>query len=101
MRNVHGASVNLARATFVEELAIRFGITKKLAGEIFDYTFEAIGEHVRNGLRVSVPGFGVFAWRSRKARNVRNQHTAEIIRLPRRWAVTFRASKHQKRFDRK
>lgn len=42
------------------------------------------------------PRFGTFSIRRRKARNIRNPVTLEVMRLERSWALTFRASIEQK-----
>jgi nucleoid DNA-binding protein len=42
------------------------------------------------------PRVGVLAYRERKPRNIRNPKTHELMRLPKSWALTLRASKHQK-----
>ena len=90
--------MSVTKADFVELLALRFGLTKNIAGEIYEWIFSEIGAAVREGHRIKVPGFGTFSWRSRKARNIANPKTGAPMRLPKRWAVTFRASRHQKRF---
>ena len=42
---------------------------------------------------VSVPGFGTFKPRLRKARTVHSYHTGEDICVPAQWSVSFKASR--------
>ncbi len=66
-------------------------LTKKQAGETFDAIFEAMSEILSRGERCSVPNFGSFVVRERKARQGRNPATGATIQIPASNNVGFKA----------
>lgn len=71
-------------------------LTKKDAGEFFDAVIEAMTHFLERGDRVTLPGFGSFTVRQRKARTGRNPKTGETMRIPASKNVGFRAGKNLK-----
>ena len=51
------------------------GLTKRLAGDVIDATFDAISKGIKKEKRFAYPSFGTFTVRSRKARKGRNPQT--------------------------
>lgn len=86
----------MTKAQLVELVARRSRLTKKSAAQFMEIVFNSIGEAVRTETRFSYPGFGTWSLRSRKARNIRNPQTNEIIRLNASHTVGFRAAKELK-----
>ncbi len=82
---------------FTSHHAARFGLTKRSAKAELDGAFETIREVVLNGGHVSVPGFGVFKLRSRRARTIRNPSSGELMRVGLVEAVGFSASRFARR----
>jgi DNA-binding protein HU-beta len=72
------------------------GLTKKQAGEAVDATFECIAQHLKDGDRVSVPGFGSFSVSERAARQGRNPATGATIQIPASKNAKFKAGKDLK-----
>jgi DNA-binding protein HU-beta len=65
-------------------------LTKKLAGEILDAAFDAIGKTIKKDKRFAYPGFGTFTVRNRKARKGRNPQTGEEIKIKASKTVGFK-----------
>lgn len=65
-------------------------VSKRLAGDIIDATFEAIGKSIKKEKRFAYPGFGTFTVRTRKARKGRNPQTGEEIKIKASKTVGFK-----------
>ena len=65
----------------IESVANTTGESKKAVGDVLDATIRTIQENVKNGDRVSLPGFGTFSRRARAARTARNPRTGEEIQI--------------------
>tara|TARA_B100000686_G_scaffold354036_1_gene462286 strand:- start:4711 stop:4989 length:279 start_codon:yes stop_codon:yes gene_type:complete len=65
-------------------------LSKRLAGEILDATFDAISKAIKKEKRFAYPGFGTFTVRSRKARKGRNPQTGEEIKIKASKTVGFK-----------
>ena len=86
----------MTKAQLVELVASRSRLTKKSTAEFMDILFNSIGDAVRTEARFSYPGFGTWSLRSRKARNIRNPQTNEIIKLDASRTIGFRPAKELK-----
>ena len=79
------------KSEIVTKIATELEITKALAGHMLDCFVDAVHENIRkDGIRLSE--LGIFGAKKRKARVGRNPKTGEEIKIPSKWAVTFRAS---------
>lgn len=65
-------------------------VSKRLAGDIVDATFQAIAKAVKKEKRFAMPSFGTFTVRSRKARKGRNPQTGEEIKIKASKTVGFK-----------
>ena len=81
------------------KLAKKTGVSQGKAAEIIDVMFSA---HLRKGLiataldageKVTIPGFGTFATKSRNARQGRNPATGATITIPAKKYVHFKPGK--------
>ncbi len=70
-----------------EEAVLSFGKSAKC----LDRIFEIITETPEKGEKVKVHGFGDFSVRDKRARIGRNPKTREVVEIPARWVVTFKA----------
>jgi len=66
------------------------GTNKKDVAAIIDSTFAEIRKSVKKEKRFSLPLFGTFTVRRRKARNGKNPHTGENIKIPASKTVGFK-----------
>ena len=72
------------------------GITKKQAGEALEAVFSAITQHLQDGDRVQISGFGSFTVNERAARQGRNPATGESIQIPASKNARFKPAKDLK-----
>lgn len=81
----------MKKSEMIEVLSNKTGLTKADCEKVFNATFDIFKEELSNGNKVSVAGFGVFSTSQRAAREGRNPQTGEIVQIPARTAVTFKA----------
>ena len=65
-------------------------LSKRLAGEILDATFDAISKAIKKEKRFAYPGYGTFTVSTRKARKGRNPQTGEEIKIKASKTVGFK-----------
>jgi len=81
----------MTRKDLIDRVARNFGLRKKDAEAIVKFIFQEIAETVKKGERVSIQGFGAFELRELKERKIRNPRTGEMIGVPKRKKVFFKA----------
>jgi integration host factor subunit alpha len=84
--------MTVTKATIVDTVYERVGITKKEATDYVDAVFEAIKETLENGDELKVSGFGKFEVRSKGERIGRNPRTGVEIMIPQRRVLRFKVS---------
>jgi len=89
------SSVNgntLTKATFVEEVYSKVGLSRRDSADIIELLFESIKETLARGEAVKISGFGNFVVREKKARVGRNPQTGTDIEISARRVLTFKPS---------
>ena len=81
--------MNIGRKEFIDQLADRYGYTKKSAALVVDDFIETILSNLERGDTVSFYGFGSFDILERKARKCRNPQTGEDCPIPAHWIPRF------------
>ncbi|MEJ5166139.1 MAG: HU family DNA-binding protein [Thermoanaerobaculia bacterium] len=87
------------KTELVQKLSKTTGISQVKALEIVDALFDCrpgkgiIAIELDRGRKVSIPGFGTFMTRSRKARKGRNPQTGKPITIPAKKYPVFKAGK--------
>lgn len=85
------------KSELAAKLAKKAGLTQAKAAEVVDAIFNAnkgiIAVELDADRKVTVPGFGTFATRKRKAREGRNPATGKAIKIPSRKYATFKPGK--------
>ena len=71
-------------------------ISQKQAVAIVHSVFDSIAATVATGEKVSIPGFGTFATKTRAARTGRNPRTKETVEIPASTVPVFKAGKEFK-----
>jgi DNA-binding protein HU-beta len=66
------------------------GIGKNQVRDIIDGTFEEITKAIKKEKRFSVPGFGTFSVKARKARTGRNPKTGETMKIKASKTIGFK-----------
>ena len=77
-------------------LAEAHEIPKKQATEILTDMITMISKHLKKGMRIRMPGFGIMQVRNRPARMGRNPATGEAIKIKASRKVAFRVAKELK-----
>jgi nucleoid DNA-binding protein len=83
----------MTKAEFVDKLAEKGEITKKLASDTIDLVFSSISDVLVAGEEISIPGFGKFSVVTRKARTGLNPQTKKKIKIPAKKAPKFTSAK--------
>jgi nucleoid DNA-binding protein len=73
------------------ELSKRLGKTQKEVSFMMDATSEAIVSILKKGESVSIQGFGSFEPRAKQEREIINPATKEVINVPAKVSVVFKA----------
>jgi len=87
------------KTEFAAKLAKKAGISQAKASEIVDIIFSAksgegiIAVELDAGRKVTIPGFGTFGTKSRKARTGRNPANGEPIAISAKKYAWFKAGK--------
>lgn len=66
--------------------------SKAAAGRVLAAVLENISESLEKGNEVRLAGFGNFSVQKRNARDGRNPHTGETIKIPKKKVVKFKPS---------
>jgi DNA-binding protein HU-beta len=77
----------------VEAVHSKLGGTKVQAEEVVDIMIDSIVSTLKKGGEVSIAGLGIFATKTRAARQARNPRTGETISVPSMKVPKFRAAK--------
>lgn len=83
----------MTKSELIALLAEKNEVSKKVAGKLFDDTFEAIKGELLKGEAVQVSGFGVFKPKTTKARDGLNPATKEKVHIPSKKSVSFKVAK--------
>jgi len=73
------------------------GISLRETERIVDRFFDLIIKDLSKGKNVKLPGFGSIKIQNRQSRIGRNPRTGDSIKIPKRKAIVFRASKNLKK----
>lgn len=77
----------------VAQVAMRLGVSRRVATDAVDAVVESIIRAVANGEKVSIPGFGSFEKRLRSPRTARNPRTGAKVIVPATSLPAFRPGK--------
>lgn len=69
------------KGELIESIARTTGESRRVVGDVVDAFVDAVQQQVRNGEKVTLPGFGTFERRHRAARAGRNPQTGEEIQV--------------------
>lgn len=83
------------REDLIKTAAGEAGVTQKIAKEVIEAAFDAIGQ-LQPGDSFTVHGFGRFSAEMTKARTVSNPATGETMQTTPRRRLTFKESKPRK-----
>lgn len=79
------------KTELINAIAEKAGLTKAQAKAALDATINTVSEQLAKGDKVALIGFGTFAVSEKTARKGINPRTKEVIEIPARKAVKFKA----------
>ncbi|WP_304992078.1 HU family DNA-binding protein [Desulfopila sp. IMCC35006] len=87
--NQQGKIMN--KGDLIEKVARECGLSKTASDQVLNSILNAITGAVATGDKVTLIGFGTFSVSARPAREGRNPQTGDIIQIPARKVVKFKA----------
>ena len=82
----------MTKADIVEALYEKIGFSKKEAADLVELVFDTMKNHLAEGQKIKISGFGNFVVREKRSRVGRNPQTGESIEITARRVLTFRPS---------
>lgn len=79
------------KTELINAIAEKAGLTKVQAKAALDATLNTVSEQLAKGDKVALIGFGTFAVSEKTARKGINPRTKQVIEIPARKAVKFKA----------
>lgn len=79
------------KTDLINAIASEAGLSKADAAKALNATMSAIAEAVKAGDKVALVGFGTFAPSERPARVGKNPRTGEVLQIPAKKVVKFKA----------
>jgi DNA-binding protein HU-beta len=83
----------MTKAELVSVMADRAEITKAAAAKALDAFEETVADELKSNGKITLVGFGTFQIIKRQAREGRNPKTGEVIKIPSKSVVKFKAGK--------
>ena len=83
----------MTKKEIVRTISEELGLTQLKTKEVVQKTFDAIVNVLMDEGRIELRNFGVFEVKKRHARPARNPQTGEVVEVPERWVVSFKAGK--------
>lgn len=80
----------MTKADLVNAVAVATKLSRRMANDAVNSTFETLARALKKDKRFQIPGFGTFSVRSRKARKGRDPQTGAVITVKASRTVTFR-----------
>jgi integration host factor subunit alpha len=80
------------KASLIEEVYQKIGLTKKTSVNIVETVFEIMKDKLDTGEKIKILGFGNFVVREKRARIGRNPQTGEEMVITPRRVLTFKPS---------
>ncbi len=82
---------SLNKSDLISRVAAGTDLSKRQAGDALDVLLDTIQGEVTKKNKVTIPGFGTFEARKRKARKGRNPQTGAEIKVPATTVPAFKA----------
>lgn len=82
----------MTKTELVNEIAAKASLSKEQAKKALDATLESIEQALANEDKIQLIGFGTFSVQEKAARQCKNPRTGELVNVPARKVVKFKAS---------
>ena len=83
----------MTKRELAEKVAEKIGVTQLITLKVIDRVLKEIIETLASGEGIELRDFGVFKIKERKPRTGRNPRTGEVVPIPSRKVVYFKAGK--------
>ena len=83
----------MTKVQLISDVAEAMGETKAKAGRMLDAFLENITAALKDGIELTIPGFGKFSVKNVAARTARNPITSDPVNVPAKRKVVFKAQK--------
>lgn len=83
----------VTKSELVSEVSEDLGLTKDVVGRVFNAIVDRIGDHVAEGEKVQITGFGSFSSRILSPRTVPHVTTGQPIYVAEKVVPSFKAGK--------
>jgi DNA-binding protein HU-beta len=83
----------MTKTDLIAKIAQDAGLTKTVAAKALSSMIDGVGEALKKGDSLAIPGFGTFSVSKRAARTGRNPQTGEAIQISAKNVVKFKAGK--------
>lgn len=90
------AAKRMTKGQMVSDLAERWGVSKKQAGEMYDSLIDLSYKEIKRAGEFVMPGLGKLVKKNRPARMGRNPATGETIKIPAKTVIKFTVAKAAK-----
>lgn len=81
----------MTKKELVAAVAAKADVPAAVAAKVYDAAFEVLAEEIAKGA-VRVDGFGTFKVAERAARVAKNPRTGEMVKVPAKKAIGFKAA---------
>ena len=88
---------NMYKTELIRRVARETRLSQRVVSNVVGATQRLIAETLRQGQRVTVPGFGAFYTRKRPAGHIKHIRTGKLISVPARRVAAFRVGAILKR----
>ncbi len=82
----------MTKQDLINQVAEVSGVDKKTVEHVLNVERDVMIEALKNGEEISTRGFGTFKIATRAARKARNLHTNEMIDVPEKKVLKFKAA---------
>lgn len=86
------------KSELIDAVVASTGESKRVVGGVVDALIDQVQNNVKNGEKVTLPGFGTFERRHRAARTGRNPQTGETIQVAAADVPAFKAGQRFRSF---
>ncbi|MBU1122278.1 MAG: HU family DNA-binding protein [Candidatus Omnitrophota bacterium] len=87
----------MRKRDIVLKISKETGIKQVIVREVVQRTFDVILDALKDGKRIELRNFGIFQVKLRKKRVGRNPKTGEVVPVPERQTVVFKAGLEMKK----
>lgn len=81
----------MTKLEFVDAIAAKSGLTKADSSRAVEAFISVVTEGLKKGEKITLTGFGTYSVSKRAARDGRNPRTGEVVKIPARNSVSFKA----------